>query len=202
MQRIPVLLTVAVLVVAVAACSGGKSGNSTAASSPGASPAPSSAAAGAMSNAAHTMASGANAAGNAMKGAAAGAAGAAAGAAGAAAKGMKGAAVAVVSGNGAKVFVTNCSSCHQANGKGQPGVFPPLAGNALVVGPSDKVIHIVKDGLSGKVMVGTATYNGQMPAWKGTLTDADIADVINYIRSSWGNHAAGTVTVTQVTAAK
>jgi mono/diheme cytochrome c family protein len=104
-------------------------------------------------------------------------------------------------GGGAKVYNTNCSSCHQANGKGQPGVFPPLAGNAAVTGPADKVIHIVKNGLSGKITVGSSTYNGQMPAWKGTLSDGDIAAVVTYIRSSWGNHASA-VTASQVTSTK
>ncbi len=102
---------------------------------------------------------------------------------------------------GQKVFTTNCSSCHQANGKGQPGVFPPLAGNATVTGPADKVVTIVKNGLNGKISVNGATYNGQMPAWKGTLSDSDIASVITYIRSSWGNKASA-VTTSQVSAAK
>jgi mono/diheme cytochrome c family protein len=104
-------------------------------------------------------------------------------------------------GAGAGVFTKNCSSCHQANGKGQPGVFPPLAGNAVVTGPAAAVIHIVKNGLSGKITVNGTTYNGQMPAWKGTLSDGDIASVITYIRSSWGNHASA-VTTSQVTSTK
>ncbi len=101
-------------------------------------------------------------------------------------------------GNGSTIYNTNCSSCHQANGKGQPGAFPPLAGNSTVTGSPDKVIHIVKNGLTGKITVGSSTYNGQMPAWKGTLSDADIAHVVSYIRSSWGNHASA-VTAAQVT---
>src|SRR5579871_6494210 len=105
------------------------------------------------------------------------------------------------SSGGAKIFATNCSSCHQANGKGQPGVFPPLAGNAVVTGTPTTVIHIVKDGLSGKIQVAGSTYNGQMPPWKGTLSDSDIASVVTYIRSSWGNHASA-VTASQVTATK
>jgi mono/diheme cytochrome c family protein len=91
---------------------------------------------------------------------------------------------------GQKVYTTNCTSCHQANGKGTPGVFPPLAGNPAVTGDPKPVIHIVKNGLTGKVVVNGTTYNGQMPAWKGTLSNTDIANVITYIRSSWGNHAA------------
>lgn len=102
---------------------------------------------------------------------------------------------------GAKIYTANCASCHQANGKGQPGAFPPLAGNAVVTGPATKVIHIVKNGLSGKISVGGTTYNAQMPSWKGTLSDSDIASVVTYIRSAWGNKA-GAVTVSQVTSTK
>jgi mono/diheme cytochrome c family protein len=102
---------------------------------------------------------------------------------------------------GGKVFTTNCSSCHQANGKGQPGVFPPLAGNPFVTGPADAVISVVKNGKSGPITVNGTKYNGQMPAWKGTLSDSDIAAVISYIRNSWGNKASA-VTAAQVTAAK
>ncbi len=104
-------------------------------------------------------------------------------------------------GNGASLYTTNCSSCHQANGKGQSGVFPPLAGNAVVTGTPDKVIGIVKNGHSGKLVVNGITYNGQMPAWKGTLSEADIAHVVTYIRTSWGNSASA-VTAAQVTAVK
>jgi len=92
---------------------------------------------------------------------------------------------------GAKVFSTNCSSCHGAQGQGQPGAFPPLAGNAFVTGDPGKVIGVVKNGLHGAVSVNGQTYNGVMPPWKGTLTNKDIAGVVTYIRSSWGNHAGG-----------
>jgi ubiquinol-cytochrome c reductase cytochrome b subunit len=102
---------------------------------------------------------------------------------------------------GATVFTANCSGCHGAAGAGQPGVFPPLAGNPVVVGDADKVIHILNNGLNGAIQVNGATYNGQMPAWKGNLTPTQIADVITYIRSAWGNKA-GPVTAAQVSAAK
>jgi ubiquinol-cytochrome c reductase cytochrome b subunit len=92
---------------------------------------------------------------------------------------------------GATVYSGNCAGCHGAAGAGQPGVFPPLAGNAYVTGDSKAVIHTLNYGLNGAVKVGAATYNGQMPAWKGNLTDQQIADVITYIRSSWGNKAPG-----------
>jgi ubiquinol-cytochrome c reductase cytochrome b subunit len=87
---------------------------------------------------------------------------------------------------GAQVYTQNCASCHQANGAGQPGVFPPLAGNPYVTGPPKQVIHTLLYGLQGAQVEGK-TYAAQMPAWKGNLTNADIANVISYIRSSWGN---------------
>ncbi|MGZ3499473.1 MAG: c-type cytochrome [Vulcanimicrobiaceae bacterium] len=100
---------------------------------------------------------------------------------------------------GAQVFSTNCASCHQAQGRGVPGTFPPLVKNPVVTGDPTAVIKIVKDGLSGKITVNGKTYNGMMPAWKGNLSDADIAAVITYIRTSWGNKASP-VTPAQVSA--
>jgi mono/diheme cytochrome c family protein len=104
-------------------------------------------------------------------------------------------------GDGAKVYQTNCSSCHQAQGQGVPGTFPPLAGNAMVTGDATAVIHAVKYGLNGKVTVGTTDYNGMMPAWGQQLTNADIASVITYVRSSWGNKGSA-VTEADVAAVK
>ncbi len=101
----------------------------------------------------------------------------------------------VAGSNGAAVFSTNCSTCHSSDGKG--GIAPALAGNALVTGDPNKVIHIVKDGLTGAVKVNGKSYNGTMPAWKGILSNADLTGVITYIRSSWGNKASA-VTSTQV----
>ena len=89
--------------------------------------------------------------------------------------------------DGGKVYQTNCSSCHQANGQGVAGTFPPLAGNPVVSGDATKVIHIVKYGLNGKVDVKGTSYNGMMPAWGQQLSNGDIAAVVSYIRSSWGN---------------
>jgi mono/diheme cytochrome c family protein len=102
---------------------------------------------------------------------------------------------------GARVYETNCSSCHQASGAGMPGTFPPLAGNPVLDGPASAVIHIVKDGLTGSITVNGTNYNGQMPAWGSTLSTGDIAAVITYVRSSWGNHGSA-VTPAQVSAAK
>jgi ubiquinol-cytochrome c reductase cytochrome b subunit len=102
------------------------------------------------------------------------------------------------SGPGATVFANNCSSCHGATGQGTPGVFPPLANNPVVTGDANKVIGIVTGGLHGQISVSGQSYNGMMPAWKGTLTNKQIADVLTYIRGSLGNNKASAVTEAQV----
>ncbi len=99
---------------------------------------------------------------------------------------------------GGQIFAQNCASCHQANGQGQAGVFPPLAGNADVTGKPTPIIHTLLYGLQGKA-IGGKSYAAQMPAWKGNLTNADIAAVITYIRSSWGNKGSA---VTEADVAK
>ena len=101
--------------------------------------------------------------------------------------------------NGAKVFAANCASCHQADGKGVAGSFPPLVANTVVNGDPTKVIRIVKYGLNGKIQVAGHAYNGIMPPWGTQLSNAEIADVVTHIRSSWGNSASA-VTEAQVAA--
>jgi ubiquinol-cytochrome c reductase cytochrome b subunit len=101
---------------------------------------------------------------------------------------------------GAAVYGSNCAGCHGATGQGQPGIFPPLDGNPVVTGDKKTVIGIVNNGLTGKIEVKGASYSGQMPPWKGTLTDKQIADVITYIRSAWSNKADA-VTAAEVKAA-
>jgi mono/diheme cytochrome c family protein len=103
------------------------------------------------------------------------------------------------SNGGGKVYQTNCSSCHQATGAGVPETFPPLANNPTVVGDPTNVIHIVKYGLTGKLTVMGMNYNGMMPNWGQSMSNADIAAAITYIRSSWGNKA-GAVTEADVAA--
>jgi mono/diheme cytochrome c family protein len=103
--------------------------------------------------------------------------------------------------DGAVVYSANCSSCHQAHGKGVSGAFPPLSGNPAVTGNPTAVIAIVKNGLDGKIVVNGQTYSGIMPHWRGLLSDEQIASVITYIRASWKNHAPG-VSVADVQAVK
>jgi cytochrome c oxidase cbb3-type subunit 2 len=87
-----------------------------------------------------------------------------------------------------QLFSTNCSVCHQETGEGLPGAFPALKGNA-VVNDADpaKHIHAVLFGLKGATVDGVK-YESEMPDFGGTLSDSDIANIIDYERSSWGNH--------------
>jgi cytochrome c oxidase cbb3-type subunit 2 len=100
---------------------------------------------------------------------------------------------------GKTLFTANCAACHQASGEGLPGAFPPLKGNAAV-NDADPTTHIraVLYGLQG-VAVGGVVYPSPMPPFGATLSDADIANIIDYERSSWGNHGAP-VTAAQVAA--
>ena len=89
---------------------------------------------------------------------------------------------------GNALFTANCAACHQANGEGLPGAFPSLKGNATI-NDADPTTHIraVLHGLQGR-NVGGVVYSSPMPAFGDTLSDADIANIIDYERSSWGNH--------------
>jgi mono/diheme cytochrome c family protein len=89
------------------------------------------------------------------------------------------------------VFTATCSACHQATGLGQAGTFPPLAGSEWVLAPGgNRIAHIVLYGLSGPINVKGQDFNNTMLAWRETYTDEQIADVLTYIRSEWGNNAA------------
>jgi mono/diheme cytochrome c family protein len=94
--------------------------------------------------------------------------------------------------DGATIYATNCAACHQAEGTGLPGAFPPLAGSlpALVAldGGRELLTHIVVHGMQGPVTVNGADYNGLMPGWP-QLSDDEIAAVINHELTSWGNDA-------------
>jgi mono/diheme cytochrome c family protein len=94
---------------------------------------------------------------------------------------------------GAKVYRNQCAQCHQADGNGVPGVYPPLAGAEWVTGHPQVVSRILINGLNGPIVVKGSTYNGNMPAFGPSglgLSDKDIAGVITYIRQEWGNAAS------------
>jgi len=91
---------------------------------------------------------------------------------------------------GEQVYGNKCAACHQLSGQGLPGVFPPLKGSAVVTSP-DPTEHIrtVLSGLSGKA-IGGVTYPSPMPAFADQLTDEEVAAVLSYERTSWGNQAS------------
>ena len=80
---------------------------------------------------------------------------------------------------GKTLFEGTCADCHRINGQGLPDKFPALAGNPFVIGDPVKVIDTVLNGRKGKL--------GQMPTWKGTFTDQQIAAIISYVRQAWSN---------------
>lgn len=92
-------------------------------------------------------------------------------------------------GQGAAVYSRICASCHQPNGKGIPGVYPPLAGSAFLQGDPTVPIRIVLHGFQGRIERAGKVYNGVMTGWGSVLSDEDIAAVLTYTRSSWGNSA-------------
>ncbi len=83
-----------------------------------------------------------------------------------------------------------CMPCHQESGMGVPNQFPPLAGSEWVnaVGAS-RLIHLTQNGLSGPIKVKGTDWNLVMPPMGATLTDKELAAVLTYIRSTWGNKA-------------
>jgi len=89
---------------------------------------------------------------------------------------------------GAALFTANCSACHQANGEGLPGAFPSLKNDAVVnKDDASKHVQVVLQGLHDAKVSGVV-YSSVMPPFAGMLTDVEIADIIDYERSSWGNH--------------
>uniref|UniRef100_UPI003744603D c-type cytochrome n=1 Tax=Chitinophaga silvisoli TaxID=2291814 RepID=UPI003744603D len=90
--------------------------------------------------------------------------------------------------NGAELYANNCQSCHQPNGEGLKGAFPPLKGSKIVLNDDPELmVDIIMNGYSGRVQEGF----GEMPA-VGTLNKlsaGEIAAIMNHERSSWGNNS-------------
>ena len=93
---------------------------------------------------------------------------------------------------GRRTFTQKCVLCHQSTGLGVPGIYPPLAGSEWVLaraGHGDNhLVSILLHGLQGPVEVSGKTFNNAMPGWKA-MRDDQIAAVLTYIRSQWGNSA-------------
>lgn len=87
---------------------------------------------------------------------------------------------------GAAVYARTCIACHQPTGLGLPPVFPPLANAPIAVGNPELPVKFILQGLMGPITVNGMTYNSMMPPVVG-VTDEDIADVLTYVRQSFGN---------------
>ncbi|MNQ35307.1 Copper-containing nitrite reductase precursor [compost metagenome] len=87
---------------------------------------------------------------------------------------------------GKQIFGTTCFACHQSEGQGIPNTFPPLAKSDFLNADSKRAIKTILHGLTGEVTVNGKKFNSVMPAQN--LSDDEIANVLTYIYSSWGNN--------------
>jgi mono/diheme cytochrome c family protein len=91
--------------------------------------------------------------------------------------------------NGRELFAGICAACHQADGRGLDGVAPPLLDSQWVLGPPERTIRIVLQGVRGPIVVLNHWYTGDMPGLGG-LDDHQISSVLTYLRREWGHTAS------------
>lgn len=101
---------------------------------------------------------------------------------------------------GAYIYEVYCGTCHQRNGRGASGRFPPLANVSWVTGDKNLLISIVLKGMEGPIEVNNEQYNGTMPQ-HSFLSDEEVSTVLTYIRQNFGNDASE-VTVAEVAAVR
>ena len=101
---------------------------------------------------------------------------------------------------GKAVYAANCLTCHQVNGGGVPNLNPPLSGTKWVKGPKTNLVQFVLKGSKGQVEIDGETFHNTMPA-QAHLSDEQIADVLTYVRKSFGNKASA-VTPAEVAAVR
>lgn len=102
---------------------------------------------------------------------------------------------------GMEAYRATCSACHELDGEGSPGIFPPLPGNSnLQSSDPASIIRIVLDGAQS-VTTPSVPNPAIMPAYAAKMTDAEIAAAITYMRNAWGNSASA-VTAEQIRAAR
>jgi mono/diheme cytochrome c family protein len=90
---------------------------------------------------------------------------------------------------GKKVYESTCLACHQANGSGVPGMNPPLKQTKWVLGDKPTLIKIVLNGMDEEIEVDGEYFDNVMPAFN-SLNDQQVADVLTYVRNSFGNKAS------------
>jgi glucose/arabinose dehydrogenase/mono/diheme cytochrome c family protein len=96
---------------------------------------------------------------------------------------------------GKPLFMQACAPCHQLQGQGTPGAFPPLAGSDFLAANRERVIRGLCEGLTGLIEVKGVSYNGFMPP--AVLSDQQLADVVTYVLNSWDN-PGGSVSANEV----
>ena len=106
-----------------------------------------------------------------------------------------------LNGNGERIYNQICIACHQEDGMGLPGSFPPLGGSGDYYGDPTNMAGIIINGLSGEITVQGQPFNGVMPPQGAVLTDYQIAAVTTYVRTHFGNDD-GMVTPDDVAAAR
>ena len=92
---------------------------------------------------------------------------------------------------GKTIYVGYCATCHQQEGDGIEGVYPPLAKSDYLMVEKGRVIRQLMEGAAGEMTVNGISYYGVMPAF--ALNDQEISDVLNYIRNAWGNQGEAVV---------
>jgi mono/diheme cytochrome c family protein len=95
---------------------------------------------------------------------------------------------------GEKIYYRYCSACHQLDGYGALGRFPPLTGTDWVTGDKERLINVILNGMEGSLEINGEVYNGVMPQ-HGFLKDEEIADVLTYIRTNFENNASEVETI-------
>jgi mono/diheme cytochrome c family protein len=101
---------------------------------------------------------------------------------------------------GARLYASTCAPCHGPTAQGMPGLFPPLADNPVVTGPSAPLIALLHDGKTGPLSIRGVDYDGAMPSFAGRISAEELAAVLTYVRSHFGNHA-GAISARQLSAA-
>lgn len=101
---------------------------------------------------------------------------------------------------GKSVYRSNCTACHQKDGRGVQRVNPPLTNTEWVIGDKTRLINIVLDGFNEKIEVEGVKYNGTMMSFS-YLSDEKIASVLTYVRQSFGNDASA-ISVDEVAAVR
>ena len=93
--------------------------------------------------------------------------------------------------SGEKVFAVRCASCHQANGLGIAGQYPPLDGSNWVTSDPGIISNIILKGLKGEIVVKGETYGTSAAVNMAAvaISDREIANVVTYVRQAWGNNA-------------